>query len=312
MYKVRDLVNSPKFAPPVPHPEILDDTYIGIEVETEGSGVRPYDADEALQYWRCTEDGSLKSNSPWEFIFVSPMAGGQVVTALEELDEYLSGTPVKYPLNTGVHVHINVGDLNTKELRRFVYLLLVTESALLKYSGGKFNNNFCLPWKNVSMHMMQAFGQFLEVSHSMPDMMEGMKYATINVASIFKLGTVEVRTLTGTHSKDVILDWVNVLLRLKEFAVTRLKGDDVLDYATSKRSVIEFLKIIWDDATVRKMLHKELHKDMLSASLMARVILFPKNGKEFRKGFTDTQDTAASDIMDMINNLAEAEYTQGE
>ena len=276
---MRDIVGSAKFLPTTEVGALSDNTtYLGVEVETEGSGLLNF-AGDSLGWWKQIADGSLKSFSPWEFIFAQPLAGDQVVSALTELEELLDPTTVEYPVNTSVHVHMNIGDLTREQLRHLVYLCVVTESALVQYSGGKRDNPFCIPWGHCSPHILQELGWFLEDKGMGCDGMT--RYTTVNVASAFTLGTIEFRTMTGTHSKEAILGWIEVLLALKRYALETVHDPrSRLDYMLTGKNLTKFLGDIWEPSVVKRMLHRDLHEDMKRSSLIARVCLLPKSYRE--------------------------------
>lgn len=279
---MRDIVGSPKFLPTDEEGPLSDNsTYLGVEVETEGSGLSGGTGD-ALGYWRMISDGSLKSTSPWEFIFAQPLAGKQVTQALTELEKLLDPTTVEYPVNTSVHVHMNIGDLSKEELRHLIYLSVVVESALVRYSGNKVDNCFCIPWGNTSPSLLQEVGWFLdEKGGGCHDL---ARYTTVNFASAFTLGTIEFRTMTGTHNKQAILDWIEVLLALKRYALQTVHDPrSRLDYMLTHKNLTKFLGDIWEPKVVRRMMHRNLHQDMQRSSLVARLGLLPKSRNELER-----------------------------
>ncbi len=293
---IRDIVHSSKFLPtPEDGPLSDNTTYLGVEVETEGSELELHNVDP--DYWRLTQDGSLKSEYPWEFIFSQPLAGKQVVDALTELEDTLDDTPVEYPINTSVHVHMNVGDLDRAQLRNLVYLCVVVEAALVYYSGNRTDSCFCIPWGAVDPRILQDLGWFLENRTSEASL---PKYTTVNFNSVFKLGTIEFRTHEGTHSKQRILEWIEVLLALKRYAIKT--ADDPrsrLDYQTTQKNLTKFLGDIWEPRVVRRMLHPGLHDQMRRSSLTARLALFPKTHTEIRQFVTGRENT----VLDALSAL---------
>ena len=119
--EVRQIVGSQKFSPSAPSGVLLDDdVHIGIEIETEGMGISRAACDKALSYWSVVLDGSLKSANPLEFVLCHPMSGETLVLALNEIREFFKKTKPQFPLNTSVHVHMNVGDLTLDQLRKII------------------------------------------------------------------------------------------------------------------------------------------------------------------------------------------------
>lgn len=298
---IRDIIPAPKFLPP-PDTEcsLVDSTtYYGIEIETEGARMRRDVLDDQLQYWDVTVDGSLKSSSPFELIFVQPLVGAQIEAALEEFRLISIPAQFKFPLNTGVHFHMNVSDLTLEQVRRLMYISIVCESALIQYSGKKFNNSFCIPVSCVSHELIGRIGNFLS-QEAMWDYSDvsSMKYLTINPASIFKLGTIEYRMMAGTGDVEKITDFLNVLGTLRKYAIeTELDPRRDLDYLTNPRDMMAFLTDIWGRDVAMKMRHPNLHQHMVASSLAARLGMYPKSGHEFqhwvlRRGTQDYEYTS--------------------
>lgn len=263
-----------------------DSVLIGIEVETEDSKLDILKANKDLYYWRVETDGSLKSHFPYEFILKEPVQGATLEAAILELDTYLSQTEVKYPHNTSLHVHVDVSDLDTEQLRSFVYLAVSLESALIKISGNRRNNIFCMPFGGSDGILLSELGKSLDAFKPSPDYdwVEFGKYSTVNFACVRTLGTVEFRTHVGTHKQPEITKWLNVLLALRKYAVesvTRGLALNVLDYVTSKRTLRDFLLDIWPGSIVAEMLHRELHQDVCRGAFITRLALFPKSYDEF-------------------------------
>lgn len=286
--KIRDHFGTAKFIPATPSTKILNnETAIGVEVETEGCCKTMDFFRKRLKYWNIGVDGSLKSGSPYEFTFVQGLMGGQIVSALNELGPLLKEAKAEFPLNTSVHVHVDVGDMDREELRKFMYLSVVTESALIQYSGARWNNNFCIPWFAVDGSLLEQLGFFADMRTE--SLSSNTKYTSINFSTVPKLGTVEFRMMEGTGDMDRVLDWINIILQLKNYALNDPeKGGNFdprerLDYLTDNRDVITFLNRIWPRHVVRKMLHERLHQDMVASSFAARLGLYPKLTEEFRE-----------------------------
>lgn len=280
MKKIFEMVGSPKFPPGAGEGPLIDnETLLGVEVETENTK-RPKEFFKKLKYWMLTIDGSLKSPFPYEFVFCGPLRGHDVVAALKELEHVLTEeTSVEFPHNTSVHVHMNVGDLSCEELKRFIYLCMVVESALIQVSGNRRNNGFIVPWSCHSPKSLGDIGTFLETEgqHNM-----GVnKYNTFNLGSVYEHGSVEFRTMKGTCSSLEILDWIDILLKLKKYCIENtVDPRDIMDYSTSRSSVKEFLLQVWDVDIVKRMMHPGIQESMLHNSFVARLALFPKPAME--------------------------------
>lgn len=273
-----------KLPPPIGGESALIDpgTYLGVEIETEFARGSLDAINRTLQYWRVTLDGSLQSASPYEFVFVGPLAGGQVDLALAEIGAVFDNIKPEFPLTTSIHVHMNVADLTRSELRRLLYVAFVCESALIQYSGNRRNNPFCNPAYGMAFDNLSSLGWFLDGNG--PEIEESrFRYLGINASAMLTHGTVEFRMMAGTGDPKRIMDWLNVLLYLKQFAISSdLDPRDDTDLINNPKDIRQFLRGIWPDSVVTRMLHPGLYKHMVLGSLAARFILFPKSDHEFR------------------------------
>lgn len=286
--KIRDHFGTAKFIPAEASSLMCNnETAVGVEIETEGCSKTMDYFRKSLRYWNVGIDGSLKSGSPYEFTFVQGLMGNQIVCALRELQPLLKEAGAQFPLNTSVHVHVDVGDMDRDELRKFMYLSVVTESALIQYSGARWNNNFCIPWFAVDGSLLEQLGFFADMKTD--SLSVNTKYTSINFSTVPSLGTVEFRMMGGTGDMERVLEWINILLQLKNFALNdpekggNFDPRDRLDYLTNRGDVVAFLSRIWDRSVVRRMMHERLHQDMVASSFAARVGLYPKMTVEFRE-----------------------------
>lgn len=286
--------NSPNRTPHVKCGEKLIDSsvLIGLEVETENCNLSA-EAAGRIPMWQLTLDHSLKSRQPYEFIFSSPYRGADVEQALKVLSRKLDRTPVCYPHNTSVHVHVDVSDMDTEELRTFLYLALTFESALIQVSGNRRNNVFCMQIGAGSITAVTEFGRAFDSylngePYGVDVYSRSLKYSAVNPMPILTHGTLEFRTHEGTHDPDRLIKWINILLSLRKYAVEASKAGPAMltvDYSTRGIPLAEFMREIWDEATVQEMLHDNLHHDVTQSSLAARMALFPKSRHDFWEEF---------------------------
>lgn len=256
---------------------VSDDVYVGVEVETESCAPLPT----GLKFWKFEEEGSLKSEYGAEYVFAGPLKGAAIDAALTELHSALDNTGACYPVNTSVHVHIDVSTMTIYELRAFAYLSIVLEDALIRLSGNRWGNNFCLPYRS-NPHALKWLGNTITNGQLHSD--NSCKYAAVNFEPLRTYGTVEFRSHVGTHDSKEIMEWLNVLLNVRRFAIEMSKvgpADSVLSYVLSGKQLPEFLSAIWDDKTVRRAMHKDLHSNMCKASIAAQLGLYPKKTQDF-------------------------------
>lgn len=263
--------------------------YIGVEIEAESTSPLP----SGLDYWKFEEEGSLKSDYGAEYVFNAPLKGASVDAALNELESELKCTGACFPSNTSVHVHIDVSNLSVEELRAFAYLSIVLEDALIRLSGNRWGNNFCLPYRS-NPYALKWLGNTITNGSLTFD--HSAKYAAVNFEPIKSYGTVEFRSHVGTYSAKEITDWLNVLLNVRRFAVEMAKkgpADAVLSYVLSGKQLPDFLRAIWPEDVVRRAMDKDLHSNMCKASIAAQLGLYPKKSQDFHAWARETAGVTA-------------------
>lgn len=207
---------------------------IGIEIETEGHNLWKGDDD----FWRTEADGSLRGEDSAEYVLKYPLSHDKVKMALLRLHTHLkrSKSTVDLSRRTSTHIHINCTELTFTELTNYLTLLLVFEELLVDWcSPTRKGNLFCLQSKDA-MGMLHALRKFVEtkITRSLGD---NIRYSAINLASLRKYGSVEVRSLEGTVDIDRILEWSGVLLHLREEAKKFQNPIEVISFLSEEEPV---------------------------------------------------------------------------
>jgi hypothetical protein len=207
---------------------------IGIEIELE-----KVITTKKSELWKTQDDGSLKIDGK-EFTIC--IYSDKTIDALNELDSCL--TRKESNSRTGVHIHINISDLNIEEILLFIYLYYIFEIPLIKFSGERFNNIFCVP-------LSDFWNMF-------PDsIFDWSKYSAINVLPYthdknYQLQTIEFRQMRGNFNKEYINLWVQLIVSLKKYVIGKtLKPffDSLLDANQSSIYKIWLNQIFKDKAT---------------------------------------------------------------
>jgi len=201
----------------VSNPLLVSDDKVGIEIEVEGIHRRLPE----FKHWHVVHDGSLR-NGGVELVFNGPKGGLSVIEALNEADEALKAVNGQLNDRTGLHVHVDVRDLEPKQLKTFMLLAIMFEEVFIRATGNRENNIFCCRFavadaqlKAVSViDKMKAGGipEYLRVVE---------KYASVNMRCMFDMGSIEFRYHKGSYDKIEIRDWVNTLLSMKKFSRDR-------------------------------------------------------------------------------------------
>lgn len=240
------------FALPRP-PSAPDDTLvlptglIGLEFEYENISTIPNERehDWAVLYTR-HEDHSLRGNA-WEFVFSEPLFGKDVTDAIRGLTTFSIQAGWTVGLRTGLHVHVDIRDLEYPQLQTLILVSAFCDAALYHFAGDNREENvFCLPWYTAERAIEDARGIYTSKGDALQrvaDTINRRKYSGFNLDPISRFGSVEYRHLRCTSDYNRIIDWVNVLLRFKEFAKRWDKAPEaMLDYWQSMDFWGEVLK----------------------------------------------------------------------
>ena len=269
-----------------PHPEFMDNGYLGIEVEVE-----EFHALERLKYWHFTDDGSLRRNGG-ELVLKEPMRGRDVVSALEELrDTYGDKWGGIAAPSCSVHVHVDVRDFDADQFIALLGLSIMFEGALYNVTGKRDYNLFCLSQSHAPGTLLSAGRRltgalFQGATEATSTLVEGLiasagKYSGINM-NAQNLGTVEYRHMEGTLDFDRILKWIKVLLCLSGTA--RQKPDLMSMFQDISCEGPEVLchRIFGEHA--EEMVYPEMHRDCMQNLRLVQVLLTLRNPSKFELG----------------------------
>lgn len=214
----------------------------GIEIETEvaewndyptgflesagvnSRGLEVYNTPE-LSDWVGNSDGSLR-NVGIEFIFKKPLDFDKTLVALEDFGnktkdiKFLEDQP-----STSVHVHINFGPETLLSMANFITVWSLFENLLLDFSGeGRRSNLFASGLRTSEGIVDNYITMFTRVDcQDFSGVMFGdqnVKYAALNLASINRFGSIEIRSFRGTTEVSEISEWIRLLDKLFEFSKT--------------------------------------------------------------------------------------------
>lgn len=202
---------------------------IGIEVEIEGEalpGNIPKSTD-ATKYWTVTPDGSLRGEAA-EFVLAHPVARDEVDVALKQLYNKLDKCKLIDSGRAGVHVHVNVRELTIVQMYTFAMLYLVFEKALVDFCGkSRVGNLFCLRASDAE-YLTFAVTNAIINSRVNTLSTNDLRYASINFTALSKYGSLEFRAMRSPVKAEVISQWVNLLLCLKDASINFKEPDELL------------------------------------------------------------------------------------
>jgi hypothetical protein len=259
-------------------------TYIGVEIELENIS-KTECRNISGSTWQNIEDGSLKVRGR-EFVTV-PIKAKYIEV---ELDRLFSG--LKEPVASSrcsVHIHINVREMTLQEIGKFMILYSIFERSLYRFTGDRWNSNFCVPLYASPYYPKQLLTQLFMEGQSGKNMnFSWYKYFGFNICPIFGLdgsnvqGTIEFRHLKGTTDTKYIINWINLIISLKIFSkkydVATLEG--ILLTMNSDSSYIELCHSIFGKYSNLLLNQPTFKEDVESCVTATKNMCFDKNKVE--------------------------------
>lgn len=219
--------------------------FCGVEFEIEG--FHRYDHSPfSDEFWSVTQDGSLR-NDGVEFVTnyvgkvgnghkvhknhqkAMPIRGADLVDALERLEAYIekyeaTWNEVDVSSRTSTHVHVDVRDLDVQQLIMYVFLYIMFEQVFYNMVGkGREYNVHCKPFFNND-ETKELLANIVLCGESKVNihgyMIKLPKYDGVNINAALNYGTLEFRIHQGSKQPTEIIPWINILLRMREAAMT--------------------------------------------------------------------------------------------
>lgn len=202
---------------------------MGVELELEGPGVGLQD--EPTRGWRRTADGSLRGESI-EFVLSAPSEYPVCVKAVDYLFGKFGKNAIKFnkSIRTSTHVHLNFSDKPMRQAITFFCLFTLLEEILEHYSGeDRAGNLFCLSSRRTD-EIAAILQQCLRDGNLRNFAGDRYKYAACNLSTLFKFGTVEVRTMRGADTAGQVNKWLSIL---NDMYIASLRIESPTDLVTS-------------------------------------------------------------------------------
>ena len=206
---------------------------LGVEIEVEANNIPS--ADSISKYWKLEADASLRGESG-EFVLKKPLSPKDLSLAFTSLGQAMkdAGTVIRPTYRAGVHVHVNVQDLTPKQLITFIATYFMLEEVFLSFCDKtRKGNHFCLRMSDASYTLDMITDMIMSSDLRKVDT-EDLRYASLNITSLFKYGSIEFRALESTVDFEHIKTWANALLRLKEFAKSLSAPTELLNQASEQ------------------------------------------------------------------------------
>lgn len=194
---------------------------IGIELEMEGVNLPGQCRTNVGGVgWTVHNEGSLR-NGGLEYVLTAPCARDQVIPLVEGIfaEFGANNTVLNLSSRCSTHIHINTAGMKVNQIASFVTLWGILEDALVNWCGEKRAGNlFCLRFSDCNMAAASWAKAFRTGVFQFG---EQYRYLALNANALQKFGSLEVRTLRGADTPDMIYKWVDALTRIKDLAMER-------------------------------------------------------------------------------------------
>jgi hypothetical protein len=218
------------------------DREIGIEIEMEGGKLVRGPAG-----WETTSDGSLRGESV-EWVLTRPVSEADSYILLDRLQRHLRDhDSVLTPSDRcGVHIHVNVQEMDVDEVFKFCILYLVLENLLVEWCGeDREGNLFCLRAEDAD-YLVKCLLSAKKKGSFRYAAQEDIRYASMNITSLAKYGSLEFRALRTPEDFNRIKTWIKFLLAIKR-ASTNYKSTEEIIELISMRGGRLFLRDIFGE-----------------------------------------------------------------
>jgi hypothetical protein len=185
---------------------------IGIEIEVENLTVGSVEYDRYI--WVPKNDGSLRNNG-LEFVSLA-LAGHEIVYAVDNFYKNLPRS-ADFSERTSIHIHANMRDQTVGQLLTTLMLYTTFEQLLFEFAGPQRRNNiFCVSVQETRYPYL--ISDFFK-NQSLVDLTrDWKKYSGLNLRSLRNLGTIEYRIMEGHNNPRRLLNWINIILRMSQYA----------------------------------------------------------------------------------------------
>jgi hypothetical protein len=269
---------------------ILSKTRIGVEFEFEGAAKHAAQVGRAeiklssvmknapwAAYWSIKHDGSLHDHG-CEYVFARPLFGVDAVSAIESLCSFAKENGYKTNIRTGLHVHVDVRDMNRAQLTRMTILFALFERAIYNIAGNNREDNvFCMPWyksDRMLSHVKRINTESADILSASTALAQE-KYSGLNLDTLARFGSVEFRHALATTDSDWVIKWINVCLSFKR-AAQKLDTQPLdMIHQLSAVGVTAFARQVFEDQ-YEAIAYPRLEPDVWSFGVETAMEILPK------------------------------------
>jgi hypothetical protein len=160
-----------------------------------------------------------------------PRSLDETITCLNSLKDALSNSTYYETPRAGVHVHVNVQNVNVVQLYNIILSTYLLETILTRYCGAyREGNLFCL--RVCDAEYQATVVEEAVTKNSLSVLSTDMiRYSALNLNSLSKYGSIEYRAMRSTADFDVLKVWCRVLYNIRQESLTFETPLDVVSMA---------------------------------------------------------------------------------
>lgn len=204
---------------------------IGVELELE----RVLKLTDIPKNWIIVVDNSLKLQGLEFTCLMSHTKAMDNILALYKTIDFITSS------RCSTHVHVNILDLTYKQLKTLLVLYTIFERYLFEISGRRYNSNYCVPVQHTYKRLLYTNGSPLDLANLYP------KYSAIHAFAQDEkkgttIGTLEFRHAKASADPQVLVDWINTVVALKQSCMT-INHEELIASLYEMRSTSEYLNL---------------------------------------------------------------------
>lgn len=243
---------------------ILPTDLVGLEFEYEGVEDSSLPRHTYADFFTFHEEQSLKDRGA-EFVFTTPLLGADIYNATHWLVNYAIEKQWKCTKRTGIHVHLDVRDLEVPQLAGLTILYAALEPILYRWVGdGREASHFCLPlyyaddslYRTCSIIKSALLDNENGGLNTLIQAENYHRYAGFNLNALAKFGSIEFRHLQTTNDLSRIIDWINMLMAIKAAAFKLPTSDGAVIKMMERMGVRETLQYVFPLSLVDTLYRK--------------------------------------------------------
>ena len=245
---------------------------LGVEIEIEGDNLP-----NNVGGWLSHNDGSLRGEAI-EYVLPKPLDELDAKKSLHKLwDSFKgNGANINDSFRAGVHVHLNVQDMNPTELFTLITLYFVLEGPLTRFCGQeREGNHFCMRSSDAE-YLTYLIAEAAKHNDLYRLQTNQIRYSALNVTSLFKYGSIEFRAMRSTKNIQPISDWLSIIAQLKKASYTFADPIDVLN-AISDGGEEYFLERVFGKHVGKFIYQADLGKSIRTGLLNAQDIAYARD-----------------------------------